>query len=202
LPIKRWLIVIDALPEILNREVQFALVAEGDHTLEDAYRAMAERYPGRMAALIGYEERMAHRLQAAADILLHPSRFEPCGLTPMYAMRYGTLPVVRHAGGQADVVVGAQPDTLSRGTATGFAFRDVSCEDMCASLDQAIALYQQPLAWRKLQLEAMRQDFSWQRSAREYMSLYEQLGGTVDETNLALNATSSAVAYQRGAAQN
>ena len=168
-------IVLEALPEIMKDDVQFALVGEGDPALESAFKTMADRYPQRLAVHIGYEERTAHRLQAGADILLHPSRFEPCGLTPMYAMRYGTLPVVRRTGGLADMVVGVRTDTLAQGTATGFAFHDISCADMCAGLDQAVTLFRQPLAWRRIQLEAMRQDFGWHQSAQEYMGLYQQI---------------------------
>ena len=170
---------VDALPALMDEDVQFALVGEGDRVIELALRALADRYPGRVAVRIGYEEPIAHRLQAGADMLLHPSRFEPCGLAPMYAMRYGALPIVRHAGGQVDVITDARADTIARGTATGFVFLGETTADMRVCLDRAIALYRQPLAWRKIQLEAMRQDFGWQRPAEQYLELYRSLTGTV-----------------------
>jgi starch synthase len=168
-------LVLEAIPDIMKADVQFALIGEGDPGLEHEFQTIAEKYSRRMAVQIGYDERAAHRLQAGADILLHPSRFEPCGLAPMYAMRYGTLPVVRRTGGLADLVIGADTATITIGAATGFAFADASREDMCLALDKALATYTQPLIWRKIQLEAMRQNFDWKRSAEEYLKLYQQL---------------------------
>jgi starch synthase len=165
-------VVAQALPRLMEREVQFALIADGDRELEQAFRDAAARYPGRIAVRIGYREPLAHRLQAGADLLLHPSRFEPCGLAPMYAMRYGALPIVRKSGGQVDVVVHACRDTISQGNATGFSFIRETEDDMMGCIDQAIALYRQPVAWRRIQREAMRQDFDWQRPAEQYLALY------------------------------
>jgi starch synthase len=170
-------IVIEALPTLLRSHVQFALVGEGEKDFEEALQKLATHDAHRIAVRTKYDERLAHLLQAGADILLHPSRFEPCGLTPMYALRYGTLPVVRDVGGQADVVVDAQPDTLAHGTATGFSFRDPTVEGLSIAVDRALALYQRPVSWRRMQLQAMRQDFSWHQPAEKYLSLYQQLTG-------------------------
>lgn len=168
-------VVIDAVPRLVEEGVQFALVAEGDQPLEQEFQALAGRYPGRVAVRIGYDEAVAHRLQAGADMLLHPSRFEPCGLTPIYAMRYGALPIVRNVGGPVDIVSDALPEAVSRGVATGFVFNEPTVVDMHACLRRAIAMYQQPLSWRRIQLEAMRQDFGWERSAEQYLALYQSL---------------------------
>jgi len=156
-------VVLDALPAILERDVQVALLGRGDPVLEDRVRQVGRQYPGRVATCIGYEEPLAHRFQAGADILLHPARFEPCGLTQLYAMRYGTLPIVRHVGGLADTIVAADDDSIRRRTATGFAFEGATAADMIASLDRSLDLYRQPLAWRRVQRCAMQRDFGWER---------------------------------------
>jgi starch synthase len=168
-------VVIEALPAILERNVQFALLGQGDPGLEGRFREIARRHPGRLAIRIGYEEPLAHRFQAGGDILLHPSRFEPCGLTQLYAMRYGTLPIVRHVGGLADTIVDATERNIRLGTANGFAFREASAHVMIECLDRALALHRQPLAWRKVQRQAMSQDFGWAASARRYAALYRKL---------------------------
>jgi starch synthase len=133
------------------------------------------RYPGRVAVRIGYEEPIAHRLVAGADMLLHPSRFEPCGLLPIYAMRYGAIPIVRRSGGMADTVMDATPETLKLGKATGFSFESITTAELIACVRRAIDLYRQPIPWRKLQVSAMRQDFSWRNSAGRYAALYRSL---------------------------
>jgi starch synthase len=107
--------------------------------------------------------------------LLHPSRFEPCGLTQLYAMRYGTLPVVTRVGGLTDTVVNAGEQTLRLGTATGFVFQYPNAQAMLACVDRALALYDQPLAWRKVQYQAMSRDFGWDVSAQRYLALYNKL---------------------------
>jgi starch synthase len=111
-------------------------------------------------------------------LLLHPSRFEPCGLVPIYAMRYGTIPVVRKSGGLADSVTDASPEGIRQGTATGFSFHDPSMADLAACVRRALSLYRQPILWRRIQAAAMRQDFSWKRSAQAYADLYGALTGT------------------------
>lgn len=168
-------VVLETLPAIIARDVQFALLGEGEREFESRLRDMARRAPHRLAVRIGYEEPLAHRIQAGADILLHPSRFEPCGLVQLYAMRYGTVPVVRQIGGLADTVVDASDVAIRLRTATGFAFRQPTGDAMLACLDRALALYRQPLAWRKVQRQAMRQDFGWQASAERYAALYRYL---------------------------
>jgi starch synthase len=168
-------IVLEALPALIEDGMQFSLVAEGEAGYHECFRELAENYPGRVAVQIGYEERLAHRLLAGADMLLHPSRFEPCGLVPIYAMRYGTIPVVRRSGGMADSVTDAMSDTVVRGTATGFSFEPPTVSELVKSVRRAHAFYRQPIAWRKIQTSAMRQDFAWNRSADAYANLYRSL---------------------------
>jgi starch synthase len=167
--------VIEILPRLIDDGIQFALVADADGHYQHGFRELAERYPGRVALRIGYQEAIAHRLLAGADMLVHPSRFEPCGLLPMYAMRYGTVPIVRNSGGLADTVVDATPEAISSRTATGFHFQQAESEELLACVRRALALYRQPISWRRLQVNAMQQDFGWHRAAQSYIDLYRGL---------------------------
>ena len=171
-------VVLETLPPLIEQGMQFVLVAEGDTDYQAKFRALAEAFPRQVAVKIGYEEALGHRVLSGADMLLHPSRFEPCGLVPIYAMRYGTIPLVRRSGGMADTVVDASPEAIREGTATGFSFETPSAEELTACIRRAVSLYGQPIAWRRLQSAAMRQDFSWQRSAAAYGDLYLSLTGT------------------------
>jgi len=168
-------VVLDALPVLIESGMQFALVAEGDREYQLAFEELAVRYPSRVAVRIGYEEELAHRVLAGADMLAHPARFEPCGLVPIYALRYGAIPIVRNSGGMADSVVDATAETVHKGTATGFAFDHPTAADFVACARRAVSYYRQPLAWRKIEATAMSQDFSWRRSAEIYAELYRSL---------------------------
>jgi len=168
-------VVAVALPRIIESGAQCALVGAGDRFIEEQFEAAARQYPGQIAVRIGYEEPLAHRVLAGGDILLHPSRFEPCGLTQLYAMRYGTLPVVRHTGGLYDTVMDATELSIRESAATGFVFEGETTTEMLHCVDRALDLYRQPLAWRKVQRQAMAQDFGWAESARQYLALYHDL---------------------------
>ena len=168
-------VVAAALPEVVGQGALCVLLGDGERHLEEQFQAAALRYPERIAFRIGYEEPLAHRLIAGGDILLHPARYEPCGLTQLYAMRYGTLPVVRRTGGLRDTVVDTTDDTLNRETATGFMFEDTTGDDLVRCLKRALALYRQPMAWRKVVRQAMAQDFGWEGPARRYLTLYRSL---------------------------
>lgn len=170
-------VLVEALPWFAERGAQFAMTAQGDPDLEAAFGAAGARDPERLAVRIGYEEPLAHRIYAGADVLLAPARFEPCGLTQLYAMRYGSPPIVRRTGGLADTVVDAAPRAMAKETATGFTFQDPTVEALTRAMDRALRLHAQPLAWRRLQMQAMRQDFSWDRSAGKYLDLYRALTG-------------------------
>jgi len=122
--------------------------------------------------VLAYDESLAHRSEAAADIFLMPSLFEPCGLNQLYSLRYGTLPLVRAVGGLADTVVDSNPQTLADGSATGFVFLRPDAAELLTTLQRAAALWYDQHAWRKMQLTAMAQDFSWQQSAQRYLQLY------------------------------
>jgi starch synthase len=170
-------VILEALPWIARQGVQFAMVGQGDGVLEAGFAKARVRHGENMAAYIGYDEPLAHRLQAGSDMLLAPARFEPCGLTQLYALRYGTLPVVRSTGGLADTVVDSDTKSIAERTATGFVFQAPTLEDFTAALGRALTLFQEPLTWRRLQLQAMAQDYSWSASAENYISLYRGLSG-------------------------
>ncbi len=170
-------IVLEILPILLAEGIQFGLVAEGDRGYEEAFRKLATAYPGKVGLRIGYDETVAHRLVAGADMMLSPARYEPCGLTAAYAMLYGTPPVARRTGGLVDTIVDAQPYSLIDGSATGFLFNDPSAEEMMFCVRRALDLLRHKTAWRRVQIAGMFRDFSWTRSAREYVELYRQMLG-------------------------
>lgn len=168
-------IVLQSLPAMLERGVEFALLGDGDPVLEEQFQIAGRRHPGQVAIKIGYTEPLGHRFLAGADILLHPARFEPCGLTQLYAMRYGALPIARRVGGLADTIVDADLDSIHSGAATGFLFGEVAPDALVAALDRALALYAQPGLWRRMQRRAMTRDFGWGRPARRYLELYSRI---------------------------
>jgi starch synthase len=149
----------------------FAVLGSGEERYQAMWRDLAAQYPDRFAVRIGFDEQLAHLIEGAADIFLMPSRFEPCGLNQMYSMRYGTVPIVRATGGLEDTVT----DYNERaGTGSGFTFREYTPAALLATLERARAAFGNPNIWNRLQLAGMRQDFSWDRSAREYVKLYEK----------------------------
>lgn len=170
-------LVLAALPELLRDEtVQLIVLGSGDRGLEAATGDAARHYPGRVAVHIGHNEALAHRIQAGADMLLSPSRFEPCGLTHLYSMRYGTVPVVRNTGGLADTVVDANGENLRAGTATGFHFTDVTSAALLKAARRAVHLYHTDARlWRRIMHAAMKREFAWAHSAATYDALYRQL---------------------------
>ena len=170
--------VLETLPTLIEDGMQFALVAEGERDYQNHFRRLAEEYPGRVAVQIGFGERQAHRLMAGADILLHPSRFEPCGLVPIYGMCYGTIPVVRSSGGMADTVTDATASAIRRGTATGFSFKSPNAEQLLRTVRRAHTLYRRPVIWHRLTQAAMRRNFGWGRSAQAYCEIYSALTNT------------------------
>jgi starch synthase len=166
-------LLLDALPTLMALPLQIVVLGSGEAQYEQALRAQAARYPDRLAVLAGYDEAVAHRIQAGVDFFLMPSRFEPCGLSQLYSLRYGTVPVVRRVGGLADTVVDANSMNIAAGTATGIVFEEASAEALTGAVQRALALHAERRTWKQIQLTGMHQDFSWQHSAAEYLSLYE-----------------------------
>ncbi len=167
-------VVLSALPGLVRSGVQLAIQGQGDAALQAAWRMAHQAHPGRVAVVIGYDEARAHRLIAAADVIAVPSRFEPCGLTQMYGLRYGTLPIVRRVGGLADTVVDASAAALQDGSATGFVFDAATPAAFGRAVERALALKRQPQAWSRVMVTAMARPLSWAGPAGAYLSLYAQ----------------------------
>jgi starch synthase len=169
-------LVLDGVPDLIEAGGDLVLLGSGDSDLESGFRAAAQLYPGRIGVMIGYDEALSHLIMAGSDGILVPSRFEPCGLTQLYALRYGALPVVRRTGGLVDTVVDANAVTLADGTATGFAFDDATRTGLLGGLQRAASLYRDdPAAWRQIMHRAITRDFSWRVAAQQYVSVYRAL---------------------------
>jgi len=168
-------LVLGALPEVLAAGGQMVVIGSGEAEIESAFRAAARAHPGFVSVYLGFDDALSHRIIAGADILLVPSRFEPCGLTQLYALRYGTIPLVRRVGGLADTVVDATPENLRAGTANGFVFDDASSRVLAGRIGDALTLMRNGPAWQQLQKRGMAQDFSWADSALRYEALYRSI---------------------------
>ena len=168
-------LLLAALPGLLGEGGQLALLGSGDGDLERGFAAAAAANRGRVAVEIGYDEALSHLIIAGADLVAVPSRYEPCGLTQLYALRYGALPLVRPVGGLADTVVDATAVTLADGSATGFAFADPSPQALTMAIGRAVALRREHQVWRRMMRRAMTRDFSWAAAARRYAALYREL---------------------------
>lgn len=174
-----WQKGMDVLLEVLDHLVgiggRLAVLGSGDAAIEQGLHDAAARHPGRIGVRIGYDEDLSHRMQGGGDAILIPSRFEPCGLTQLYGLAYGCLPVVSRTGGLADTVIDANPAALAAGCATGVQFDGVSYDGLAAALTRTVALYDQRDVWERLQKNAMKCDFSWKASGAAYARLYRSL---------------------------
>jgi len=169
-------VLIDLLDDCVEKGARFAILGSGDPVLEKGIMAAQARHKGRIGVKIGYDEALSHQLQAGADAILVPSRFEPCGLTQLYGLRYGCLPVVARTGGLADTVIDANEAALGIKVATGIVFDNVTHEGLSRAIDRTMALYQSKTTWSRMQKTAMNCDFSWSRSVSAYARLYQALG--------------------------
>ncbi len=161
-------LVAQVLPELMARDIPLVILGTGD----EKYQEVAPKYAGKLGVKIAFDNRLAHLIEAGADMFLMPSRYEPCGLNQMYSMKYGTVPVVRATGGLMDTVTPVDP---KKGTGTGFLFAEYSAEAFIKALNKAIDAYQDKKLWKKIMLNGMAQDFSWQASAKAYLNLYQRL---------------------------
>ncbi|MEY2894157.1 MAG: hypothetical protein RJA98_4065 [Pseudomonadota bacterium] len=169
-------LMLHALPHWIERGGQFALLGSGDAWMESAFRTAAQARPESVAVRIGYDEDFAHSLVAAGDLIGVPSHFEPCGLTQLYGLTYGTLPLVRRVGGLADTVTDCSLENLVDGTATGVVFDEFSVDGLVRAMRRAVALYSRPTDWRAVQRTAMAQPCGWGEAADAYIALYRNLG--------------------------
>ena len=174
-----WQKGMDLLAEAADRLValggRLAVLGAGDAALEAAMRAAAARHPGRIGVQIGYDEKLSHLIQGGADAIVIPSRFEPCGLTQLYGLRYGCVPVVSRVGGLNDTVIDANYAAVEAGVPTGVQFAPVTALALADALARTTALYAEPRIWRKMQRRGMKADVSWTRSAARYAALYASL---------------------------
>jgi len=168
-------LVQGALPAILERGGQIMLLGSGDADLEAGFQAAAAAHPESVAVKIGYDEQLSHRLIGGSDVILVPSRFEPCGLTQLYGLKYGTLPLVRRVGGLADTVVDCSLENLDEALATGFVFDSFDASGIDAAIRRAFALYRRKSDWKLVQKRAMLQQFGWDAAAAQYLALYRQI---------------------------
>jgi len=168
-------LLLDIADAVLALPAQIAIVASGDKALERRLLALTAALPGRLASFIGFDETLAHHVEAGADAFVMPSRFEPSGLNQMYSQRYGTPPIVHATGGLIDSVVDCTPQTLADGTATGFKFFAPTADALMSAIERCVAAYHDPTIWRALQRNGMARDFSWRHAAREYATIYARL---------------------------
>jgi starch synthase len=161
--------------EVIHNGGRIIIFGQGDHAIEKSLVETAARYPGRMAVHIGYDEPTAHLIQGGSDAIVQPSRFEPCGLTQLYALRYGCVPVVSRTGGLSETIIDANDAAMSARVATGFQFHPVTANGLRLALRRALHAYEEPKMWARLQNQGMKTKFSWERSAQQYASVYDGL---------------------------
>ena len=169
-------LISDSADRLLKQDVQFSFLGTGDQEFETFLKDLSIRHPRQVATTIGFDENLAHRIEAGADGYLMPSRFEPCGLNQMYSLRYGTVPIVRSVGGLADSVVDTNDETLAEKRATGFRFDEYTATAFADRVERAVHLYHDKSTWKQVAQTGMRQDLSWNRSAAEYETVYRIAG--------------------------
>ncbi len=167
-------LLVGAIDALVERGAQLVVLGSGDAALEEAFHAAAAKHPRHVSLRQGYDEALSHRIFAASDVTLVPSRFEPCGLTQMYALRYGGLPLVRRTGGLADTVTDCTLEDLADERATGFVFERFDADDLMRALRRAFTLWSRPREWRAVQKRGMAQRFGWDAAAERYLALYRE----------------------------
>ena len=172
---KGYDLLLRVVTQLIDIPGQLAILGSGEAMLEQELMRMARNHPGKMAVRVGFDEKLAHLIEAGADSFLMPSRFEPCGLNQMYSQCYGTPPLVHGTGGLLDTVVDCTPESLADGTATGFVFHELTPEGFLVRLERTVAAYRDKPVWRRLMRNGMAQDFSWRASAVDYRKIYLSL---------------------------
>jgi len=165
--------ILQSFNTLLTLPCQIVILGTGESHYEIQLAEWARKFPQVLNVIIGYDESLAHRIEAASDMYLMPSTFEPCGLNQLYSLRYGTLPIVTEVGGLADTVIDATVTNINNGSANGFVLQDKTSAALVVTIQRALTLYQKPDPWRELQINAMMGDFSWQTSAEHYISVYQ-----------------------------
>ena len=167
-------IILQSLKDILKLPIQLVILGTGESHYELQLTEWARQRGNKFKIIIGYNEALAHRIEAASDMFLMPSTFEPCGLNQLYSLRYGTLPIVTPVGGLFDTVIHSNQDSINNKTANGFVLKDKTASELLAKIKYALTIYQQPATWHQLQINAMAGDFTWETSAEQYVRLYNE----------------------------
>lgn len=167
-------LILEQMNQFLELNCQLVVLGSGFPHYETALTAIASQHPGKVAVTLGYNESLAHRIEASCDIFLMPSLFEPCGLNQMYSLRYGTLPIVHAVGGLRDTVFEHSQDNETK-QANGFVFNEATAAALFAAIQRALNLFEKKAQWKQLQSNAMGKDFSWNVSANEYSAIYEKI---------------------------
>jgi len=164
--------LVESLEEILTLGVGIVILGSGDESIQQTIRKAADLHKGRIGLSVGFNESLAHRIIAGSDIFIIPSRYEPCGLTQMYALKYGTVPVVRATGGLDDTIISFNSKT---GKGNGFKFGSYDSEAFLSAIRDAVRLFQNATVWQDLMANGMKEDFSWDRSAGSYLDIYRSI---------------------------
>lgn len=170
-------LLLEIAPRLIGLPVQLAMLGSGEAQMQQAAIELSYRYPGKVGVNIGFNEALAHQIEAGADMFIMPSRFEPCGLNQLYSQRYGTPPIVHSTGGLADSVVDCTAETLRDRTASGFVFKGMTAENLFVTIRRAVDLYHDQRQWKVLRKNCMAKDFSWEASAEAYRAVYLKLLG-------------------------
>jgi starch synthase len=168
-------LLVVIMDELMERDLQLVILGIGEERYHQMLKEAASRYKEKLSVNIMFDNQLAHQIEAGADIFLMPSKYEPCGLSQMYSLKYGTIPVVRETGGLADTIIDANDENLRNGTATGFTMKGYFAAELLFAIDRALELYKSRTKWNALRKNAMRQDWSWNKSAREYIELFKSL---------------------------
>jgi starch synthase len=169
-------LLVPVIPGLLDLGGKLIVHGQGDRQIVEMLQEAAAHYPGQVSVHVGFEEAKAHLIHAGSDSVIQPSRFEPCGLTQLYALRYGAPPIVAHTGGLAETIIDANDAGIGAGVATGFQFKAGSIEDLYHAIERAVSMHDRPAMWQNLQIQGMKTDFSWERSAQQYAALYTEVG--------------------------
>jgi len=162
-------LIAERAHELMQEDLALVVLGTGDRRYEDLFRSLAAAYPGRAGVKIAYDEAVAHKIEAGADMFIMPSRYEPCGLNQVYSLKYGTVPIVRATGGLDDTI---ESFDVEHGTGTGFKFAEYSGRALVECVRQALQYFSDERIWKRIQLNGMAKDFSWKASAAEYVKLY------------------------------
>jgi len=170
---KGWDLVAQAADRLFAMNLQIVVLGNGEAKYQELLRELEKKYPGKLKAYLAFDDALAHQIEAAADMFLMPSRWEPCGLNQMYSLKYGTVPIVREVGGLADTIFPFDSETND---GNGFVFKEYTAEAMLDAVEQAVRLFGQKRTWSCLMKAGMAADFSWEASARKYAELFVRLG--------------------------